>query len=85
MARSMAEVSEPIHRDTSEIADRWLEAAKEEPWFALPVHRAELEETGHWTERVERLGDASLLHTRSGRHPLIDEYGAGQFEPSPTG
>lgn len=36
MRKSFQDVCRAIHRDTDEIIERWLEAAKEEPWFSMP-------------------------------------------------
>lgn len=57
MPKSLQDVCRAIHRDIDEIVERWLEAAKEEPWFSMP--RESMVDALPYV--IGRLADVALL------------------------
>lgn len=57
MRKSLHDVCRAIHRDTDAIIERWLDAAKEEPWFSMPRERM-VDKLPHV---IGRLADVALL------------------------
>lgn len=56
MSQSMEEICEAIHRDTDQIIARWLEAAEQEPWFAMPQEKM----IDELPDLIRRLADVAL-------------------------
>lgn len=52
----MEEICDAIHRETSEIVERWLEAAREEPWFSTPEEKM----IDELPRVIRRLADVAL-------------------------